>query len=113
MQGSLRLGGKMAANLSAFIKDLGHSQIAIKSIVTGKPGAQERHFQAITINKAEEFITLRNGKRQLWINLQKLKPEIGKYSQEPNFLNQFAPPRKRSIQYAAKLSFEAFARNES
>ncbi len=69
----------MAANLSAFIKYLGHSQIAIKSIVTGKPGAQERHFQAITINKAEEFITLRNGKRQLWINLQKLKPEIGKY----------------------------------
>jgi hypothetical protein len=47
--------------------------------VTGKTGAQEGHFQAITINKAEEFITLRNGKRQLWINLQKLKPEIGKY----------------------------------
>jgi hypothetical protein len=69
----------MAANLSAFIKYLGHSHIAIKSIVTGKTGAQEGHFQAITINKAEEFITLRNGKRQLWINLQKLKPEIGKY----------------------------------
>lgn len=69
----------MAANLSAIIKYLGHPHIAIKSIVTGKPGAQEEHFQAIAINKAEEFITLRNGKRQMWINLQKLKPDIGKY----------------------------------
>lgn len=69
----------MASDLAAFIRYLGHSHIAIKSIVTGKPGAQEGHFQAITINKAEEFIALRNGKRQLWINLQKLKPDVGRY----------------------------------
>ena len=69
----------MAANLASFIKFLGHSQIAIKSIVTGEKGAQEGHFQAITINRAEDFIALRNGKRQLWINLQKLRPEIGKF----------------------------------
>lgn len=65
--------------LAAFIKFLGHSDIAIKSIVTGEKGAQEGHFQAITINKAEDYIAPRNGKRQLWVNLQKLNPEIGKY----------------------------------
>jgi len=69
----------MVANLASFIKYLGHSNIAIKSIVTGEKGAQEGHFQAITINRAEDYIALRNGKRQLWINIQKLKPEIGKY----------------------------------
>ena len=35
------------------------------------------------------------------------------YSQKPNFLYQSSPPRKRSIQYPAKLSFEAFSRKES
>lgn len=28
--------------------------------------------------RAEDYITLRDEKRQLWVNLQKLKPEIGK-----------------------------------
>jgi hypothetical protein len=69
----------MVANLASFVKYLGHSHIAIKSIVTGKKGAHEGHFQAININKAEYYIAPRNGKRQLWINLQKLKPEIGTY----------------------------------
>lgn len=68
-----------SSDLAAFVRYLGHSHIAIKSIVTGKPGAQEGHFQAITINKAEDYIALRNSKRQLWINLQKLKPEIGEF----------------------------------
>lgn len=69
----------MAAGLASFIKYLGHSDFVIKSIVTGVNGAQEEHFQAIRINKAEDYIALRNGKRQLWINLQKLKPEIGDF----------------------------------
>jgi hypothetical protein len=69
----------MASNLASVIKYLGHSHIAIKSIVTGEKGAHEAHFNAILINKAEDYITLRNGKRQLWINLQKLKPEVGRY----------------------------------
>ena len=69
----------MAANLASFIKYLGHPNFVIKSIVTGENGAQEEHFQAIRINRAEDYIALRNGKRQLWTNLQKLKPEIGKF----------------------------------
>lgn len=69
----------MAENLASLVKYLGHSHIAIKSIVTGEKGAQEGHFKAIEINQANDYITLRNGKRQLWVNLQKLKPEIGKY----------------------------------
>jgi len=69
----------MAAGLASFIKYIGHSNFVIKSIVTGERGAQEGHFQAIRINRAEDYIALRNGKRQLWINLQKLKPAIGDY----------------------------------
>jgi hypothetical protein len=69
----------MASDLPSFVRYLGHSCIAIKSIKTGEKGSQEGHFRTIEIIKAEDFITLRNGKRQLWINLQKLKPEIGKY----------------------------------
>lgn len=69
----------MASDIAAFVKYLGHTHIAIKSIVTGEQGAQEGHFEAIRINRAEDFIAMRNGKRQLWINLQKLKPEVGKY----------------------------------
>jgi len=69
----------MSSDLAAFVRYLGHSHIAIKSIVTGQDGAQEAHFKAIDINRAEDYIALRNGKRQLWINLQKLKPDIAEY----------------------------------
>ncbi len=69
----------MTSDLAAFVKYLGHSHIAIKSVKTGEKGSQEGHFKAIEINKAEDFITLRNGKRQLWVNLQTLKPEVGRY----------------------------------
>jgi len=69
----------MAAGLTEFVRYLGHSTFAIKSIVTGEKGAQEAHFDAIRIGRAEDYITLRNGKRQLWINLQKVKSEAGNY----------------------------------
>ncbi len=61
--------------LSDFVRYLGHSHFAIKSIETGKRGAQEQHFSADEIGKAEDHIKQRNGKRQLWINLQKMKPD--------------------------------------
>ena len=69
----------MASDIATVVKYLGHTHIAIKSIVTGEQGAQEGHFEGTRINRAEDFVSLRNGKRQLWINLQKLKPEVGKY----------------------------------
>lgn len=69
----------MAEGLAEFARYLGHSHFAIKSIVTGEKGAQEAHFDAIRIGRAEDYITLRNGKHQLWINLQKLKSEVGNY----------------------------------
>jgi hypothetical protein len=66
--------------LTEIVRYLGHSHIAIKSKVIGEKGQQEGHFTTIAIDKAEDFIALRNGKRQLWINLQKLKPEVaGEY----------------------------------
>ena len=61
--------------LAEFVRYLGHDHIAIKSKKIGEKGQQEGHFKAIEINKAEDFITLRKG-RQLWINLQRLTPEI-------------------------------------
>ena len=63
--------------LSEFVRYLGHSHFAIKSIETGKKGAQEQHFSADEISKAEDHIKQRNGKRQLWINLQKMKSDSG------------------------------------
>lgn len=60
-------------NLAGFVTFLGHDIFAIKSIKTGEPGAQEDYFRAITINKAIDHISLRNGQRQLWITLQRLK----------------------------------------
>ena len=69
----------IASDLAAFARYLGHSNIAIKSVETGKKGAQEKHFKTIKINRAEDHITLRNGKRQIYLNLQKLKPEVGEY----------------------------------
>jgi hypothetical protein len=63
--------------LSEFVRYLGHSHFAIKSIETGKKGAQEQHFSVDEISKAENHIEQRNGKRQLWINLQKMKPDSG------------------------------------
>jgi hypothetical protein len=49
--------------LSEFVRYLGHSHFAIKSIETGKKGAQEQHFSADEISKAEDHIRQRNGKR--------------------------------------------------
>jgi hypothetical protein len=69
----------MASDLAAVARYLGHSNFAIKNKKIGEPGAQEGHFKAIEVNQADDYIAPRNGKRQLWINLQKLKPEIGKY----------------------------------
>jgi hypothetical protein len=61
-------------NLAAFIQYLGHSIFSIKSIVTGqKANTKEAYFQVIKIDKAEDHIKLRNGKRQLYTNLQELK----------------------------------------
>ena len=65
----------MSMALAEFVRYLGHDHIAIKSKKIGEKGQQEGHFKAIEINKAEDFITLRKG-RQLWINLQRLEPEI-------------------------------------
>ena len=67
-------------DLSEIVRYLGHYYIAIKSKSIREKGLQEGHFTAIEIDKAKDFIALRNGKRQLWINLQKLKPKVaGEY----------------------------------
>lgn len=80
---TLNFDKKVAAsiNFDAIVRYLGHSNnIAIKSKKIGEDGQQEGHFTAVAIDKAEDFIALRNGKRQLWINLQQLKADInGKY----------------------------------
>lgn len=69
-----------AVNFDAIVRYLGHSNVAIKSKKIGEKGLQEEHFTAVGIDKAEDFIDLRNGKRQLWINLQRLRSDLtGKY----------------------------------
>ncbi len=60
-------------DLTKFVKFLGHERFCIKSIVTGKKGAKEAHFDLINANKAIKYIRLRNGIRQQWINVQGLK----------------------------------------
>ena len=65
--------------LSDFFRYLGHSHFAIKSKETGKGGAQEKHFNAEEMNKAEDHIQKQNGKQQLWINLQKMKPDSNSF----------------------------------
>ncbi len=67
------------AYLTKFIKFLGHERFCIKSIQTGEKGAQEAHFDLINANKAVDHIRLRNGKRQLWANVQRLKKDTKKY----------------------------------
>lgn len=60
-------------HIAKIVAFLGHDIFAIKSVETGKPGAQENYFRATAINKAVDYINLRNGQRQLWITLQRLK----------------------------------------
>ncbi|MFA7087658.1 MAG: hypothetical protein WC145_13395, partial [Aliarcobacter sp.] len=67
------------AHLTQFVKFLGHERFAIKSVQTGKKGAQEAHFDLITANKAVDYIKLRNGKRQLWVNVNRLKRDSKKF----------------------------------
>jgi len=66
-------------DLTKFVKFLGHERFCIKSIVTGKKGAKEAHFDLINANKAIKYIRLRNGIRQQWINVQGLKKNTKKY----------------------------------
>jgi len=66
-------------HLTRFIKFLGHERFCIKSVKTGEKGAQEEHFDLINANKAVDYIEMRNGKRQLWINVQRLKRNPAKF----------------------------------
>jgi phage/plasmid-associated DNA primase len=65
--------------LARFVRFLGHERFCIKSVQTGVRGAQEKHFDLINGNKAVDYIRLRNGKRQLWVNVQKLKKDAKQY----------------------------------
>ena len=66
-------------HLARFMRFLGHERFCIKSVQTGVRGAQEKHFDLINANKAVDYIKLRNGKRQLWVNVQKLKKNSKQY----------------------------------
>lgn len=68
-----------AADLTKLSKFLGHERFAVKSVQTGKNGAQEAHFDLINANKAADYIKIRNRKRQLWINVQRLKADPAQY----------------------------------
>jgi len=65
--------------LTRFIRFLGHERFAIKSVKTGEKGAQEAHFDLINANRAVDYIKLRNGKRQLWVNVNRLKRDSKKF----------------------------------
>ncbi|MDD3566277.1 MAG: hypothetical protein PHN90_11480, partial [Methanothrix sp.] len=65
--------------LTRFIRFLGHEKFCVKSVQTGKKGAQEAHFDLINANKAVDYIGMRNGKRQLWVNVQRLKKGSKQY----------------------------------
>ena len=65
--------------LTRFIRFLGHERFAIKSVKTGEKGAQEAHFDLINANRAVDYIKLRNGKWQLWVNVQRLKRKPQKF----------------------------------
>jgi len=66
-------------HLTRFVRFLGHERFCIKSVATGKKGAQEKNFDLITANKAIDYIKLRDGKRQLWVNVQRLKKDAKQY----------------------------------
>lgn len=66
-------------DLTRFVRFLGHERFCIKSVRTGEKGAQEAHFDLINANKAVDYIKLRNGQRQLWVNVQRLKKEAKQY----------------------------------
>jgi P4 family phage/plasmid primase-like protien len=73
--------GRLAAeeHLSRFVRFLGHERFCIKSVRTAERGADEAHFDLINVNRAVDYIRLRNGKRQLWVNVQRLKKNPEKY----------------------------------
>jgi hypothetical protein len=74
-------GKRVAAeeHLTKFIKFLGHERFAIKSVQTGRNGAQEAHFDLINMGRTVDYIRMRNGKRQLWVNVQRLKRNPEKF----------------------------------
>ena len=59
-------------NLGQFVRFLGHNLFCVKSVRTGEKGAQEAYFN-MPGKRAVDYINNRNGKRQLWINLQRFK----------------------------------------